>query len=285
VGHVIQHHPLDPFYSEFLSHLGLHHFLGAVLDNTPEKISVISVQRTGKQGHVGNRQIALIGRLVPHFQRAQAMATRLKALGDSRDRLEHSLDWLTDGAALLRADGNIIYANDTLCALAQRGDGFRFVERSIEFATPDARRRFDVALGTVERLGDPSCDWRPTDFLVPRTDGMPAYIASVRPLVHRKALKTRHAATEIVLFVRDPLSRSAVASQILREMFSLTNAEAQLAQALCTGMTTGAYAIERQLSLNTVYSHLKRIREKTGCKSLPDLIRKFGEMNVPLRPN
>jgi DNA-binding CsgD family transcriptional regulator len=32
-----------------------------------------------------------------------------------------------------------------------------------------------------------------------------------------------------------------------------------------------------------VYSHLKKIREKTGCKSVPDLIRKFGELNVPLR--
>lgn len=44
-----------------------------------------------------------------------------------------------------------------------------------------------------------------------------------------------------------------------------------------------AYATERRVSLNIVYSHLKQIREKTGCKSVPELIRKFGEWNVPVR--
>ena len=39
--------------------------------------------------------------------------------------------------------------------------------------------------------------------------------------------------------------------------------------------TTGAYALERGVSLNTVYSHLKRIREKTGCKSVSELIHKL----------
>ena len=52
-----------------------------------------------------------------------------------------------------------------------------------------------------------------------------------------------------------------------------------------SGVTTTAYAAERRLSLNTVCSHLKRIREKTGCKSLPELIRKFGELSVPVRSN
>ncbi|HXZ22417.1 MAG TPA: helix-turn-helix transcriptional regulator [Pseudolabrys sp.] len=70
-----------------------------------------------------------------------------------------------------------------------------------------------------------------------------------------------------------------------QELFGLTNAEAHLAQALCTDMTTTAYAAERHISVNTVYSHLKRIREKTGCKSLPELIRKFGELSVPMRPD
>jgi DNA-binding CsgD family transcriptional regulator len=64
----------------------------------------------------------------------------------------------------------------------------------------------------------------------------------------------------------------------------LTRAEAQLAQALCAGTTTGAYAKEHCVSPNTVYSHLKHIREKTGCKGVPELIRKFGELNVALRP-
>ena len=184
----------------------------------------------------------------------------------------------------MRADGHIVYTNDTLRVLSQRGDGFRIVGRMIDFAAPDARRRFEAALDAVVRPGNPSRGAHPADFPVIRSDGMPAYIVSVRPLVKGNELEAECTEAKVILLVRDPLLRSA-ASQILHDLFGLTHAEAHLAQALCAGTTTGAYASERRISLNTVYSHLKRIREKTGCKSLPELIRKFGELNVPLRPN
>lgn len=271
----------DPFYSEFLSNIGLRYFLGAVLENAADDIAVVSVQRTRKQGHADKREIALMRRLVPHYQRALDMAARLKNAGDSYGLLENTLDWLTDGVALLGADGDIVYGNDMLRTLAQCGDGFQVVDRTIEFSEPDARRRFSAALAAVLQTGDPSYDARPTDFPVPRAGGMPAYIVSVRPIVWGQRRTALHA--EIMVMIRDPLWRNSAAGRMLQELFGLTNAEAHLAQALCNGATTGAYAAGRHVSLNTVYSHLKRIREKTGCKSVPELIRKFGELNVPLR--
>ncbi len=290
-GHVAWDHQIldeagmrrDPFYAEFLAHLGLRYFLGAVLEHTPEKIALLSVQRTRKQGHVDNREVALMQRLFPHYQRAHDMMTRLKVAGDGRNLLENTLDWLSDGVALLRADGDIVYANQALRAFAQRGDGCRILDRAIEFVSPDAQRRFGAALSAVLRIGDPSCDAHPTDFPAPRSEAMPAYIVSVRPLMSGQTHASQHAHAEIMVLIRDPLWRYTAASRILQEMFSLTNAEAHLAQALCNGTTTGSYAIERHVSLNTVYSHLKRIREKTGCKSVPELIHKFGELNIPLR--
>jgi DNA-binding CsgD family transcriptional regulator len=223
-------------------------------------------------------------RLVPHFEKASDMAARLMIVSSNRGLLENAFNWLADGVALLRADGSILYVNETLCALAQRGDAFRIAGRTFSFGAPVVRRRFEAALGAIGRLGDPSCDVRPTDFPVPRSDGLPAYIVSVRPLVCGEIRAPRDTDAEVILLVRDPLYRNIATSQLLRELFGLTNAEAHLAQALCIGTTTTAYAIERHVSLNTVYSHLKRIREKTGCKSLPELIRKFAELYAPLRP-
>lgn len=289
-GHVVWDHQImdedsmrrDPFYSEFLSHLGLRYFLGALLEHTSEKATAVSVQRTRKQGHVDKREIALMQRLCPHYQRAHDVATRLRTAGDRGGVLENALEWLADGVALLHADGDIVYANDTFRVLAQRGDAFRTTGRTIEFATHGARRLFEAALGAVKKIGDPSDDGLPTDFLVPRRDGMPAYIVSVRPLLRGKARETQTQA-DVMLLIRDPLRRNAATSQMLQRLFNLTNAEAHLAHALCTGVTTTTYALDRNVSLNTVYSHLKHIREKTGCKSVPELIRKFGELNVPLR--
>jgi DNA-binding CsgD family transcriptional regulator len=253
-----------------------------LLEHVPEKLATISVQQTCKQGHVDNRETALMRRFLRNFQRTYDTGMQLKGSGNSQSALENALDWLADGVALLRADGSIVYANGTLRALAQRGDGFRIVGHDLEFAAPEARRRFAAAFDTIRRLDGPSCDARSADFAVARTERISAYIASVRPLVCEQS---RDADADAILLIRDPLYRNVATNRILQELFSLTNAEAHLAQALCNGMTTTAYAVERHLSLNTVYSHLKRIREKTGCKSLPELIRKFGELNVPLRPD
>ena len=221
-------------------------------------------------------------RLLSNFQRTQP--TRLKIASDGRGLLENALRWLSDGAALLRADGSIVYANDTLQTFAKHGDGFRITGRNIEFLPPEARRRFEATLAAVARPGSSSGDARRADFPVPRSYGVPAYIVSMRPLAHGEIRTTWDADAAVILLARDPLYRNIATSQILRDLFGLTNAEAQLAEALCTGTTTTAYASKRHLSLNTVYSHLKRIREKTGCRSLPELVRKFGELNVPLRP-
>jgi hypothetical protein len=109
----------DPFYAEFLPHLGLRYFVSVVLEQTPDRLAIVAVQRTRKQGHVDQREIALMRRLGPHFQRARDMATRLRTVGDCRGLLEDTLEWLADGVALLRADGGIVYANYTLRALAQ----------------------------------------------------------------------------------------------------------------------------------------------------------------------
>jgi DNA-binding CsgD family transcriptional regulator/PAS domain-containing protein len=273
----------DPFYAEFLPRLGLRYFVSAVLAQTPEEFAVVAVHRTPRQGHVGRREIAVMQRLAPHFQRAHDVAKRLKAAHGRQGMLENALDWLTDGVALLRTDGHVVYANDALRALARRGDGLRITKGAIEFVTADARRRFGAAFDAVRRGRDSSIDSHPTDFPVLRRGGIPAYIVSVRPLIPGQARGLQNTDAAVMLFVRDPLDNNVAVSQMLRELFSLTDAEAHLAQALCTGMATDTYASKRHVSLNTVYTHLRRLREKTGCKSVADLTRKFSELNLPLR--
>src|SRR5205085_291929 len=69
----------DAFYSEFLPSMGLRYFVSAVIEQTEDRIAVIAVQRSQRKGHVTDREIALMRRLYPHFQRAYAMR---KLLGD-----------------------------------------------------------------------------------------------------------------------------------------------------------------------------------------------------------
>jgi DNA-binding CsgD family transcriptional regulator len=148
----------------------------------------------------------------------------------------------------------------------------------IEFATPDLRHRFAAALVAVER--DPEFI---TDFAVAREDGRSPYTVSVRPLL--RAGEETHPDATAMLLVHDPLQPNLATARILQDLYGLTNAEARLVQALGTGMTAVAYAKMRGISVTTVYTHLRRTREKTGWKSVAELTRRFHELNVALRTN
>jgi DNA-binding CsgD family transcriptional regulator/PAS domain-containing protein len=273
----------DPYYSVFLSRLDLRYFISVVLEHTPDRVAAVTVQRTRKQGHVENREILLMRRLYPHFRRSYDMRARLKVDNSRDDVLENALDLLADGVALLRADGKLVYANEALRKLASHGAEFSIGRGILEFSSPDARGRLDAALSAAQHFGDPARDPGLSDFGVPR-EGLPPYTVSVRPLLRGKiSQRSEHVATMMVL-IHDPLDRNLAAGQMLQELFGLTRAEAHLVCALGTGTTAGAYANKRQVSIATVYTHLRRTREKTGWRSVAELTRRFNELNMPLRP-
>ena len=107
-----------------------------------------------------------------------------------------------------------------------------------------------------------------SDFPVMRSAGAPPYYVSVRPLPVGDKRRGAEAQAVAILFVRDPASPNAAAIRMLREVFGLTEAEALVAQALQMGITLTEYAATRGLSLNTAYTHLRRLREKTGCSRM-----------------
>ncbi len=273
----------DPFYSDFLERIDLRYFLSTVLEHTADRLTVFAVQRSRRQGHVDKSEIALMRRLFPHLQRAYDMRMRLASGSRRESALESALDLLSDGVALLRRDGGILYVNEALRVLAARGRDFRIDRKAIEFARSDLRSRFAAALCAVERVHDPAAGELATDFAIPREDGLPPYAVSVRPLPRRGAEAAQNPDAVAMLLVHDPLQRHSATTRMLQELHGLTNAEANLVQALSTGMTAVAYARSRGVSVTTVYTHLRRTREKTGWKSVAELTRRFHELNVALR--
>jgi len=274
----------DPFYAEFLPRIGIRYFVSGVLRQTSETFAAVAVQRSPAQGHVSAAEIALMARLVPHFRRALDVATRLKRTAAAGRSLEGALDWLADGVALIRPDGSILFANEALRAIALRGDGLRIVKGALVFHGAETRARFAKAIGAVVMLRAGNANSTAAmDLAVGREAGMPPYLLSVRPLPRRERSGDIDARAVAIVFVRDPLSSSRAASGVLREVFGFTEAEANLARALQSGTTVAQYARERVVSLNTIYTHLRRIKEKTGCKRMGELVRKLNDLQVPLR--
>jgi DNA-binding CsgD family transcriptional regulator len=201
----------------------------------------------------------------------------------AHDALERTLHCLADGVAILRADGTVVFANDSFHAIACRNDGIDLKKGAIEFADTATREKFNDAIGAALRSRAGAADRAPaTDFIVARAAGGLPYLASIRALLGQRGRPHQGQAAAVV-FVRDPAARGSADASALRDLFSLTDAEAALALALQTGATPADYARAKRLSLNTVYTHLRRLREKTGSSRLHELIAKFDALRFPLR--
>ncbi len=274
----------DPFYAGFLAPIGCRYCLIGHLETTKKEDFFFSVQRAKAQGHVDRAEVKQMALLLPHVRQAFDMTRRLRDTAETRHSLEHALDWLADGIALVGADGEVVYANEALQAMARRKDGIAIQKGRIELAAVDARDRLErmlaIAIGIRHGKVEVAAG---SDFPVMRSAGAPPYYVSVRPLPAGDKRRGAEAQAIAILFVRDPASPNAAAIRMLREVFGLTEAEASVAQALQMGITLTEYAATRGLSLNTAYTHLRRLREKTGCSRMPELIRKLNEVQVPLR--
>jgi DNA-binding CsgD family transcriptional regulator len=121
------------------------------------------------------------------------------------------------------------------------------------------------------------------DFAAARPSNALPYLLSLRPIPKGEARRLKQQDCVAVLFVHDPPPRDRRGSHALGEALGLTGAEARLAQALQQGTSVTDYARKHALSLNTAYTHLRRIKEKTGCKRMPELIRWLNDLRLPLR--
>ena len=271
-----------PFYTELLAALNARYFISGVMHGTADDLVFVSVQFPATHGHVGQAEIRLMTALLPHLQGADDVSRRLAGARGAAESFERTLDWLDDGVAIVAATGAVTYANPALREIARRADVVRLRAGQLEFLAGAARASFDAALGAVRGLGLGRSGYeKPTDFAVARAAGLPRCLVSVRPLAGQGM--DRAAAGEVLVFIRDPAARSRVAAALLRDTYRLTAAECGVALALQSHIPLSRYARTHGVTMNTVYTHLRRIREKTDRHNVAELTLLLEELRPPLK--
>ena len=267
-----------PFYAEFLAPLDMRYFVGAVISTSPSELVVSAVQMTPAQGHPDPTKIRMMGHFVPHFQQASDVMRRLGNLSNVGQSIEDMLNWLTDGVLKISAGGNVRYANHAAQDIFRRNDGIATRRGFVEFLSARAGAKFAEALRAVAQLRDGDVTLlHDADFIAETRSGGPPFSISIRP-----ALAQKESSEDILalMFIHDPLTRDAGAAALFRQAFGLTSAEADVASGLRSGLSADSYARSRKISQNTVYTHIRRIKEKVGSPRMTELIRKLNDLQI-----
>ena len=271
----------NPFYAEFLAAYDMRYYLGAVLAKSDDELVIAGVQIAPRQGHATPEKIRLMTLLAPHLQQAADVTRRLGALAADAARFSSALDWLAEGVVILGRDGRARHVNAAAQAILAKNDGLVLRKGCVEFASPGAAAHFAAALAAIARLrGGQAVAAANADIVVERPSGAPPLTISLRPFVARESGVAGDEDALAMLFVRDPAMRSGADVDLLRRAFGLTPAEADVAEALRAGQSADDYARRRGVSPNTVYTHVQRIKAKTGCARLPALIRRLEDIRA-----
>ncbi|GGD04438.1 helix-turn-helix transcriptional regulator [Aquisalinus flavus] len=268
-----------PFYAstDYLKCTDTRDFAAGILKDEDDRQVILTLRRNPAQGNIDQICLVELARLLPHVRLALDVSARLGSAAGMERSLAATLDWIDQGAALLTGDGKIVHANAAFVDMASTRWGTFLKNGAVEFTGKTARDRFRAAMQMAASMLDKPGAPSPASFLVPGLNGGTALSATVRPVFpsERAGLPSQ---ARFILFLRAPAGDSDARISDIAAAASLTMAESRLAVALINGTSPALYARLLGLSTNTVYTHLRHLKEKLDAGRLPELIGKLNDL-------
>jgi len=175
------------------------------------------------------------------------------------------LDKLDRGVVLLDARGRVLDANSLAIRLLKAGDGMAL--RSGRFVFADAALDLRLSRMIAQRDGGAAGGTATIAARVSRSGGT-SYRVVITP-VPRDADERDVA---FVALIYAPDAQRDISTDVLRELYALTPAQAQVARSLFAGRSVEESAAALNLSLNTVRTHLKQIFTRCEVQSQAELL-------------
>lgn len=268
----------NEFYTDCIQPVGLRYFIAAQVLVSDHHQAVIAAQRSQKQGHIEDHEIALMKRLLPHLQQASDLKFRL---ADSRigDHLPiEGLEQIDDGCLLIEGSGRVLHLNARANEIVFSSDGVSVTEGNISFDDKIAGRTYrriisDLMLNNVDTVG--------RDFSVHRPSGNRPFLVSVRPLPPENGFSPYRWSAAAIVFIRDPMSFGRLNTDLLRQSYRLTDIELEIATALDRGAEVKEIAQAREVSLATVRTQLYSLMSKLKVRRQTELIRLLSQYRRP----
>jgi DNA-binding CsgD family transcriptional regulator len=183
------------------------------------------------------------------------------------------LDRLDRGVVLLDAGGRVLDANASAVQVLEAGDGLAVRGGRLAFTDGDLDARLAglIAPRRGPGLPEPGAEAAgPTTTVaaqVRRNGG-----ASYRVVVSVVPEGSDDRAVAFVAYIYAPNERREISEAVLRELYGLTPAQAQVVRSLFAGRSVERTAARLGLSPNTVRTHLKHVFTKCEVQSQGELL-------------
>lgn len=261
-----------PHVQELLRH-GVRHRYGALLDRDNPFHARFSLQTGETRGPLSTDEQAELAALLPHVAKAMDLAEALSERRTKNTAFLNALNRFNVGVCILDTEARVIDRNNEFDRQIEEFGAF-WLSRDAKLILHDQvnRKHFDDLLEDFRHHGTFGARPRKEALLVNTPDKAGALCLELLPPAPLQESGAR-AARYAVLISRDTTRPIQIDLHSAQRAFQLTDAEIQVLDLVCGGLTNPAIAAQRDRSVETINAQVKTVLGKTGTANRTQLVR------------
>lgn len=263
--------PLSRFFREWLDPQDIRCVAGCIVQREGQWCTELFVQRGPEHPLFSGLDMHELNALLPHLEQAIFLRQKFVALQVEQNFLCASFDMVARPVFFFDEQCRVSYLNCSAEQFLAANPTLSIEDGHLIVADPRASRVFRFAVGAAIQISRSDASSLTTVVRLPRSGRLPL-VLMISPLRLNTAVGLNAGA---LVFGFDPEATSEMSAATVRKLFELTDAEAALAVALCSGRTLDEIATQRNVTLHTIKSQLKTLFAKTGTSRQAELVAKL----------
>jgi len=280
VGQVFCDHMIDDYdeytrseaYHEFFRPTATEHLMQVHIERTRDWITAIAFRRPKSVGPFAAADRRKLDRLIPHLINSARHVRLLRDQAILRRSIVDALDRLKIPAFLLTDENRVLFTNSSGESLLAEGDVLCVRGGRLVTGKSDELTRLQTMLSDTRKASDSgSQSMRDCLASAGKTGRNPVMLYAMP--VPRDVAEQSGANPASVMLVAVGVSATPSGSRLLRQLYGLTQTEAQIVGSLCNGLSVREIAEQRKTSTDAVRFHLKNVFQKLNIHRQSELVK------------
>lgn len=256
---------------------GVHYRAGALLSKDTAAMDRFALQFRKEQGPIAEPARLLAQSLLPHVAKALSIGRAFQENKEQTQALARTLEAVPFGIGVIKAAGDILYANAEFRALCDEFRLMRSAKAVLRVETlPLAMQSLLRSARDHGKFG--ARPLREAAFLPGRIESTGLFI-EISPISSHPEMDRFGEGTFLVSLL-DSQRAHAINPDIVKRFFPMTDSEMAVLELVVKGHTNSEIADLRGRSLETVNSQMKSLIRKSGTRNRTELVRVAVSLSV-----
>lgn len=263
------------FFNEFAVPFEMPRMMTAIIQTAADRVEgrVTGLTLTRRTAFE-DPDIELLQTLFPHLNRALEVSRRLQGAVQGEGILDSVFELLRTPAILVDHRARVLRTNKRAVKVLASSDALFVRGGCLRANMPDDTSRLETACATAgrraQKAGPPGETMR-----IGSSSSQGAVQLIIFPITSMEKSSTRPDGACAIVLIDEPTVGPEPSTGLLRELYGLTVAEAEIAARIAMGDELAEIADARSSSLQTIQWFNKQILAKLACRSRSELVRRL----------